>query len=70
MYGLPNSAISDDLGDHSVLLTFMVPANHGYPGKHTHTPVLRPSGLVRDNPGELALEARTNLDFTEARDSE
>jgi len=34
---------------------------------HTHT---RLTALFRDYPGELVPEGKTNLDFTEARDSE
>ena len=39
-----------------------------HPHTHTHTPIQQP--FVRDYPGEPVPEGKTNLDFTEARDSE
>jgi len=50
-------------------LTSSLPTvNHTHARTHTHT---RLTALVRDNPGEPVPEKeKTNLDFTEARDSE
>ena len=36
--------------------------------QQTHTPVSRP--FFQDNPGEPYQNGKTNLDFSEARDSE